>query len=63
MPEKFAEAAALETANGLRWMQDGPTLIELALSDEVPSRKGRRKLAGDEPAFSFDMGCDRCAID
>lgn len=61
-PEKFAEAAAFESVNGLRWMQDGPTLIELALSDEIPTRKGRRKLAGAEPAFSFDMGCDRCAI-
>lgn len=62
-PEKFAEAAIFEKQHGLRWMQDGCTLIELALSDSVPSRKGRRKLAGDEPAFSFDMGCDRCAID
>ena len=62
-PEKFAEAAAFESVNGLRWMQDGPKLIEIALSDKVPSRQGRKKLAGAEPAFSFDMGCDRCAID
>lgn len=62
-PEKFAEAATFEAINGLRWMQDGPRLIDLALSDKVPSRKGRRKLAVEEPAFSFDMGCDRCAID
>ena len=62
-PEKFAEAASFEMKEDLRWMQDGPTLIELALSEEVPTRKGRRKLEGAEPAFSFDMGCDRCAID
>lgn len=62
-PEKFAEAAAFESQNDLRWMQEGISLIELALSDEIPSRKGRHKLAGNEPAFSFDMGCDRCAID
>lgn len=62
-PEKFAEAATFEAQNNLRWMQDGPRLIELALSDKVPSRKGRRKLTGEEPAFSFDVGCDRCAID
>jgi 3'-phosphoadenosine 5'-phosphosulfate sulfotransferase (PAPS reductase)/FAD synthetase len=62
-PEKFAEAATFEAVNGLQWMQDGPKLIELALSDKVPSRKGRHKLAGQEPAFSFDVGCDRCAID
>ena len=62
-PEKFAEAMLFEKENDLRWMQDGPKLIELALSDKMPSRKGRRKLEGDEPAFSFDMGCDRCAVD
>jgi len=62
-PEKFAAAAAFEEQNGLRWMQEGKRLIDIALSDEVPTRKGRHKLAGDEPAFSFDMGCDRCAID
>jgi len=62
-PEGFAEAATFEVTHGLRWMQDGPKLIDLALSDKVPSRKGRRKLAGAEPAFSFDMGCDRCAMD
>lgn len=62
-PSGFAEAATFELRNGLKWMQDGPTLVELALSDKVPSRKGRRKLASEEPAFSFDMGCDRCSMD
>lgn len=64
-PEKFAEAAAFECRTGLKWMQDEgtPRLVEIELQELPPSRKGRRKLAGDEPAFSFDMGCDRCAID
>jgi 3'-phosphoadenosine 5'-phosphosulfate sulfotransferase (PAPS reductase)/FAD synthetase len=61
-PEKFAEAAAFELKQDLRWMQDGPKLIELAMSEKMPSRQGRRNLAGEEPAFSFDQGCDRCAI-
>jgi len=62
-PEKFAAASSFESVNGLRWMQDGPRLVELDLTEAAPSRKGRRRLAGDEPAFSFDMGCDRCAVD
>jgi 3'-phosphoadenosine 5'-phosphosulfate sulfotransferase (PAPS reductase)/FAD synthetase len=61
-PEKFAEALAFEAETGLRWMQDGPHLSELAVN-ETPSRKGRRKLAMAEPAFDFTIGCDRCAID
>lgn len=64
-PEKFAEAMAFEEKTGLKWMQDEgtPRLIDIPLLDSAPSRKGRRKLAGEEPAFSFDMGCDRCALD
>ena len=63
-PEKFAEAAAFEAETGMKWMQeaDAPRLLELPMLEAAPGRKGRRKLAGDEPAFSFDMGCDRCAI-
>jgi hypothetical protein len=64
-PDKFAEAMVFEEQTGLKWMQDEgtPRLKEILLQDKAPSRKGRRKLAGDEPAFSFEMGCDRCAID
>ncbi len=63
-PEKFAEAAAFEQETGLKWMQeaDAPRLLELPVLNAAPGRKGRRKLAGNAPAFSFDMGCDRCAI-
>ena len=63
-PEKFAEAAAFEVETGLRFMQeaDAPHLIELPVLNAAPGRKGRRKLPGDEPAFSFDVGCDRCAM-
>jgi hypothetical protein len=60
-PEKFAEAQAFETETGLRWMQDGPRLSDLAVI-EKPSRKGRRALTMAEPAFDFTMGCDRCAV-
>jgi hypothetical protein len=64
-PEIFASAAAFEAATGLKWMQDEdmPRLIELVDLAQAPTRKGRRKLASEQPAFSFDMGCDRCAID
>jgi 3'-phosphoadenosine 5'-phosphosulfate sulfotransferase (PAPS reductase)/FAD synthetase len=62
-PAIFEEAKAFETGNGLRWMQDGPLLIELPVLNNPPSRKGRRKLSGNEPRFNFDMGCERCAID
>lgn len=62
-PIKFAEAAAFEVETGLRFMQDGPRLVEMELPELAPSRKGRRQLSGDEPAFSFDTGCDRCALD
>ncbi len=63
-PEKFAEALAFEEETGLKWMQeaDAPRLMELPVLNTAPSRKGRHKLAGDTPAFSFDMGCDACAI-
>ena len=63
-PEKFAEAAAFEQTSGLKWMQeaDAPRLIDMPVLEAAPGRKGRHKLAGDEPAFSFDTGCDACAI-
>lgn len=63
MPEVFAEAREFEAETGLRWMQDGPLLKDLEIPDRKPDRKGRKKLAMAEPAFSFDMGCDRCAVD
>ncbi len=62
-PEVFEDAKRFEQDTGLRWMQDGPSLIALPVLNAAPSRKGRHKLAGDTPAFSFDMGCDRCAVD
>jgi 3'-phosphoadenosine 5'-phosphosulfate sulfotransferase (PAPS reductase)/FAD synthetase len=64
-PHVFADAAVLEVTMGLKWMQepDMPRLVDLPVLNDAPSRKGRRKLIGDEPAFSFDMGCDRCAVD
>jgi len=63
-PEKFAEAAEFERDTGLKWMQeaDAPRLLELPVLNAAPGRKGRRKLPASEPAFAFDMGCDRCAI-
>jgi 3'-phosphoadenosine 5'-phosphosulfate sulfotransferase (PAPS reductase)/FAD synthetase len=63
-PEEFKEAMEFEERTGLKWMQDKdmPRLIELPILASQPSRKGRRKLAGDEPAFNFDMGCDACAV-
>jgi 3'-phosphoadenosine 5'-phosphosulfate sulfotransferase (PAPS reductase)/FAD synthetase len=66
-PERFREAMELENElqekHGVRWMQDGPLLNELAALNNCPSRKGRRALVGATPAFSFDVGCDSCAID
>jgi 3'-phosphoadenosine 5'-phosphosulfate sulfotransferase (PAPS reductase)/FAD synthetase len=64
-PDKFNEAMAFEEANGLRWIQEGTTLREVMamVPAQPPTRKGRRKLQMMEPAFSFDMGCDRCAAD
>lgn len=63
-PEKFTEAKVFEVVSGLRWMQDGPTLTELEAELEATgrtySRKGRHALP--TPSFSFDAGCDRCAV-
>lgn len=64
-PPLFKKALDFEEETGLKWMQDAdmPRLIDLPVINSAPSRKGRHKLAGDEPAFSFDMGCDACAVD
>jgi hypothetical protein len=60
-PDKFREACDFETETGLKWMQDGPYLRDLPPATVPTSR--RRKLAMIEPAFDFEMGCDRCAMD
>jgi hypothetical protein len=64
-PTKFIESMTFEEESGLRWIQDGTTLREVMamIPPQPPTRKGRRKLKMMEPAFSFDMGCDRCAAD
>ena len=62
-PEVYAESQAFEEETGLRFMQDGPRLIDLPMLDAAPTRKGRKALAGDSPAFSFDSGCDACRRD
>lgn len=57
-PEKFAEAQALEEEIGSTWMQEGTPL------KDVPDVRPKvRRLAMAEPAFNFEMGCDRCAAD
>jgi 3'-phosphoadenosine 5'-phosphosulfate sulfotransferase (PAPS reductase)/FAD synthetase len=62
-PDIFKEAKEFEEETGLRWMQDGPKLIELEPLKKAPSRRNRKRLAAHEPKFSFDMGCDACALD
>lgn len=62
-PEVYEESRAFEEETGLRFMQDGPRLIDLPMLDAAPSRKGRKALAGASPAFSFDSGCDACRRD
>ena len=63
LPEVYEKSRAFEEETGLRFMQDGPRLIDLPLLLAPPTRKGRRALAGDSPAFSFDAGCDACRRD
>lgn len=67
-PEYFAESLAFEAESQQwekpgRFMQDGPLLSELVIPSKTPSRKGRRKLAMHEPAFSFHSDCGACAVD
>ena len=59
-PEVFAKARQFENESGLRWSQDGYRLDDIEAEALTPSRKGRRALP--TPAFSFDAGCDRCAV-
>ena len=59
-PDYFQAAREFENRTGLRWMQDGTTLDEIEAEAATPSRKGRRALP--VPSFSFDAGCDRCAV-
>jgi 3'-phosphoadenosine 5'-phosphosulfate sulfotransferase (PAPS reductase)/FAD synthetase len=62
-PEKFDQAEAFEAETGLRWMQDDVSLSDLRREYEDEGRRAkRRRLPMATPAFNFEMGCDRCAI-
>jgi 3'-phosphoadenosine 5'-phosphosulfate sulfotransferase (PAPS reductase)/FAD synthetase len=63
-PAIYADAENFEIETGLRWMQDDVGLTELRLEYERDGKRAkRRNLPMATPAFNFDMGCDRCALD
>jgi 3'-phosphoadenosine 5'-phosphosulfate sulfotransferase (PAPS reductase)/FAD synthetase len=63
-PEVFTQAETFEIETGLRWMQDDVSLADLRRECESGAAHAkRRRLPMATPAFNFEMGCDRCAVD